>query len=149
MQPGAAPSNGGHHAHRGFQVWLCCPNYLLECPLQPGIERRYNRQESRNSQFSGNSGNADSSVHGTNEARRSAELHGSESCWAACTGLQSGLRCCMVTCSSLLLPSPAHLATEVGGQLVSSSYERLMVLTACMVHVQSLPDTLMVTAGHP
>ena len=88
MQLGAAPCTSGHSVHQELQVWLCCPNHPLGCPLQPGIERRYNRQESRNSQFSGNSGNADSSVHGTSEARRSAELHGSEWVLGACTRLQ-------------------------------------------------------------
>ena len=74
----ATRCDGGHHVHRDLPVWLCCLNHLHGCPLQPGIERRYTRQESRNSQFSGNSGTVDSSVHGTSDARRSAELHGSE-----------------------------------------------------------------------
>ena len=102
-----------------FWMWLCSRNHPPGCPLQPGIERRYNRQESRNSQFSGNSGNADSSVHGINEARRSAELHGSEFLLG---GLHSpslvlgayGMRCCMAVCCSLMLASPGTSGNKIG-----------------------------------
>ena len=52
----------------------------------------------------------------------------------------------MVTCS-LMLTSPSTIHNRVAQPVGVQLRERLVSSTACMVHVQSLPGTLMAASG--